>query len=153
MIFPKLEHSLHEFQNVLHAVGLHEDSPSSQYVLKQMDLEKHFSPQSLPLHKMSMVAYGIRTGRIVNEQFKILDGLRAWAVMLLLFSRKIQGTKPIILLKNTSDDQIVSFSKRLMKLQDVRNPVAHRLTVVKFLALDEIRNEVFSLLSAFQKMI
>jgi hypothetical protein len=153
IIFPKLENSLHEFQNILHAVGLQEDSPSVQYVLKQMDLEKHFSAQSLPLHKMSTVAYGIRTGRIVNEQFKILDGLRAWAVMLLLFARRIQGTKPIIQLKTSSDDQIVNFSKRLMKLQDVRNPVAHRQTVVKFMALDEVRSEVFALLSTFQKMV
>jgi len=153
MIFPKLEHSLHEFQNVLHSVGLHEDYPSAQYVLKQMDLEKHFNTQSLPLHKMSIVAYGIRTGRIVNQQFRILDGLRAWAVMLLLFSRKIQGAKPVIFLKNVTDDQIIHFSKSLMKLQDIRNPVAHRQTVVKFLALDEVRSEVFSLLSAFQKMI
>ena len=73
--------------------------------------------------------------------------------MLLLFSRKIQGAQPVIFLKNVTDDQIIHFSKSLMKLQDIRNPVAHRQTVVKFLALDEVRSEVFSLLSAFQKMI
>jgi hypothetical protein len=153
MLFPKLEQGLHEFQNILHLTGLHEDSPSPQYVLKQLELEKHYSARSLPLYKMSSVAYGIRTGKIVNQQFKILDGLRAWAVLLLLFSRKIQGIKPIILLRNASDGQIVELSKKLMLLQDIRNPVAHRQTVVKFVELDQVRNEVFALLNSFQKML
>ena len=152
LLFPKLENSLHEFANALYPLGLNEDYPNAEKVLREMGLEKHFSAQSLPVHKMSMIAQGIRNGRIVNEHFKTLDGLRAWAVMLLLFGRKINGGKALIPLKASTDDQVILFCKRLIALQEIRNPLAHRETEVKFVKLDEVRNEVFALLSSFSKI-
>lgn len=153
VLFPKLERSLYEFDSALHLAGLHEDYPSADRVLSDMGLEKQFDYQSFPLHKMTTIAQGIRTGRIVRDHFKILDGLRAWAVMILLFGRKFKTVKPVLNLKATSDEQVVSFCKRLMSLQDVRNPLAHRQIVVKFPGLEEVREEVLSLLSSFHKII
>ena len=152
ILFPKLENSLHEFANALYPLGLNEDYPNAERVLKETGLERHFSVQSFPLHKMATMAQGIRNGKIVNEHFKTLDGLRAWAVMLLLFGRSINGVKALIPLKATSDDQVILFCKRLIALQEIRNPLAHRETEVKFVKLDEVRNEVFALLSSFSKI-
>ena len=151
-LFTKLENHLHEFQSALHAASLGEDFPSADRVIKQMGLEKHFTAQSLPLHKMITVAQGIRTGRIVNERFKTLDGLRAWAVILLVFARKFQGGKPLIAMREATDDQVAAFCKRLIALQEVRNPAAHRQTVSKLALLDETRAEALALLNQIQRM-
>ena len=151
-LFPKLENSLHEFHGALHAAGLGEDYPSSERVIAQMGIEKHFNSQSLPLHKMGSLAQSIRNGRIVNERFKTLDGLRAWAIILMIFGRKFGGiSKPLLTLKNLSDDQIASLCRRLMALQDIRNPAAHRQTVVQFKSIDDTRSEALALLNLIQK--
>lgn len=150
-LFPKLEQHLHEFQNALHNAGLGEEYPSAERVLQNMGLEKHFSPQSLPVHKMSLLAQSIRNGRIVNDRFKTLDGLRAWAVILLIFARKIGQAKPLILVKNLSDEQVIHFCKRLIALQEVRNPAAHRQTVVQFKTINETRTEALSILGTILK--
>ena len=151
-LFPKIENQLHEFQSALHVAALNEDFPSADRVIRQMGLEKHFNSQSLPLHKMLTVAQSIRNGRIVNERFKTLDGLRAWAVMLLVFGRKIQGGKALIPVKDATDDQIATFCKRLIALQEIRNPAAHRQTVSELAVLDETRNEALSLLNQIQRL-
>ena len=138
----------------IHAAGLNEAYPSPDAVMKHLGLEKHFSTQSFPLHKMTMLAQGILTGKIVNERFKTLDGLRAWAIVLLLFARKTGNghLKPLIPIKNVTDDQVVTIARRLISLQDIRNPAAHRQTFLKLVGLDEVRNEVIHLLNSFQKM-
>ena len=152
LLFPKLERSLQEFQNTLHFVSLNEYNPSPEQVLQQLELGGHFSHQSLPLHKMTLVAQTILNGKIVYQQFKTLDGLRAWAVILLLFCRSFQGRKAIIPLKGATDEQLVGLCKRLMELQDIRNPFAHRQTALKFLELDQIRKQVFSVLTLIHKL-
>ena len=149
LLFPKLETSLHEFQNVIHLTTLNEESPSPERVLRSLGLEKNFSSQSLPTHKMQTVGKAILSGRILQDRFKTLDGLRAWAVMLLLFSRKLpqhtQQNKILIPLKGLAEDQVVKTARRLMALQDIRNPAAHRQTFLEFLGVGEVRSEVFDL--------
>ncbi len=152
LLFPKLENHLHEFQNSLHASGLGEEHPTADRVMQQMGLERHFSPQSFPLHKMTTLAQSIRTGRIVHERFKTFDGLRAWAVVLLVFGRGIQGQKALIPVRHASEEQLITCCKRLIALQEIRNPAAHRQTVLKIASLDETRAEALSLLGSLQKM-
>lgn len=152
LLFPKLESHLHEFQNNLHAAGLGDEYPRSERVIVQAGLEKYFSLQTFPFYKITLVAQAIRNGKIISDHFKTLDGLRAWAVILLLFARKIQNCKPLIPVNVTSEEQIIDFSKRLMLLQDVRNPLAHRQTVVKFPAIEEVRSETFALMSLIKKI-
>lgn len=146
-LFPKLETSLHDFQNVVHACGLAQDYPSAEKLIQVLGLSSQFSPQSMPSHKMGLVAQAILSGRIVNDRFKTLDGLRAWSVMLLLFSRKISEPKLKALLPLTglTDEKTAAIAKRLMLLQDIRNPAAHRQTFLEFVGVDEVRSEVFSL--------
>jgi HEAT repeat protein len=155
-LFPKLESSLHEFQNAIHAIGLNEEYPIPDRVIRQLGLEKHFSVHSFPLHKAALIARDILSGRIVSDRFRSLDGLRAWAVVLLLFARDISGPngtmKPLISLNGIGDEGVVELAKKLVGLQDIRNPASHRQTVVKFIAVDEVRTEVFRLLNTFQKI-
>jgi len=150
-LFPRLEQHLHEFQNAAHAASLNDDYPSGERVLERLSLEKHFTVQSLPLHKMSMVAQGILNSKIVHEHFKIIDGLRAWAVVLLLFGRKTPKT--LINLPQASDEQIVTLAKKLMNLQDLRNPVAHRQTLLDFKTADQVRQEVMLVLKSLEALL
>lgn len=153
ILFPKLESKLNEFQNVVHSLTLNEDYPQAEKVLRLLQLEKHFSVQSLPVHKMGLVAQGIMNSKIMNEHFKILDGLRAWSVMLLVFARKSSAlTKPLISV--VEDEQsCILLAKKLMWLQDVRNPIAHRQTVVDHKDVEQIREEVFQILKLMNKLL
>lgn len=153
ILFPKLESRLNEFQNVVHSLTLNEDYPQGEKVLKHLQLEKHFSAQSLPIHKMSLVAKGIMNSKIINEHFKILDGLRAWSVMLLVFARKSTAlTKPLITVVD-DEQSCILLAQKLMWLQDVRNPIAHRQTVVELKDLEQVRNEVFQILKLMHKIL
>lgn len=155
VLFPKLEVRLHDFQNVLHSVTLNDPYPNAEQVLKDLQLEKHFTTQSLPLHKMSLIAQSILNGKILNERFKVLDGLRAWAIILLVFSRKL-GSKPVISIAGPSgalsDEMVISLSKKLIWLQDIRNPAAHRKTVLEFSDVDQVRDMSLGIISTFQKI-
>lgn len=153
ILFPKLESKLNEFQNVVHSLTLNETYPQGEKVLKILKLEKHFSVQSLPVHKMTLLAQGIMNSKIIHEHFKILDGLRAWAVVLLIFARSSTVlVKPLI---SVIDDEqnCILLAKKLMWLQDVRNPIAHRQTVVQHKDLEQIRDEVFQILKLMDKLL
>lgn len=153
ILFPKLESKLNEFQNVVHSLTLNEDYPQGEKVLRLLQLEKYFSVQSLPVHKMGLVAQGIMNSKIINEHFKILDGLRAWSVMLLIFARK-HSALPRPLIAVVDDEQsCIMLAKKLMWLQDVRNPIAHRQTVVEHKDVELIREEVFQVLKLMDKVL
>lgn len=152
ILFPILEKRIFEFQNAVHSLGLNEDYPNSERVLKNLGLEKDFSAQSLPVHKMGLVCHGILNTKIINEHFKILDGLRAWGVTLLLFSRKSPAApKPLLPVFN-DEKTAVLVAKKLMWLQDLRNPIAHRQTVIDFKSLEETRAEVFQILTLLNSL-
>jgi len=149
LLFPRLEQRLHEFQSLLHAVGLNDDNVSAERALEALELQGKFTSASFPLHKAQLIARGFLSGKILQDRFKVLDGLRAWALLLLLFSRKLQrlGGKSLLPLKGMGEDQVIHLAKRLMALQDIRNPAAHRQTFLDFVGVEEVRREVLTLLS------
>lgn len=150
-LFPKIERNLQDFQSVIYSVGLDDELGSAVEAMKTLNLTKGFTPESFPHHKMKMLAQLFLTGKIVHDRFKALDGLRAWAVVLLLFSRKIvskQGreVKAPLTFSSVSDESIVQAAKRLMALQDVRNPAAHRQTYLQLSGVENVRKESLELI-------
>ncbi|MBC7753833.1 MAG: hypothetical protein H7Z71_06315, partial [Moraxellaceae bacterium] len=153
ILLPKLESRLHEFQNVIHILRLNEDHPDASRVVVALGLEKHFTAHSLPVHKMTLIGKGMLSSKIINEQFKILDGLRAWAIMFLLFTRKyIAVQKPLIAVQ-FDENVCVDLAKKLMWLQDLRNPVAHRHTLTQIDEIKEIRDECYRILNNLEKIM
>ncbi len=147
-LFPVLEKKLFDFQNIIHACHLNEEYPVAERVLNQLSLDKYFSAQSLPVHKMSLIAKSILNTKIMNDHFKILDGLRSWAVIFLMFCRKTTSVpKPAVSL-NIEESQLIQIAKKLMWLQDVRNPVAHRQTIVDFAMIEQARKESLAILKS-----
>jgi hypothetical protein len=171
-LFPKIERSIQDFQTVIRWVGLEEESIPATQVLASLGLNSVFTVETLPLHKMRILAGQFLSGRIIHDRFKALDGLRAWGVILLLFARKLQGRsisqhggsgdgggtgggsremKPPLVLKDAKDSQIVTLAKRLIALQEIRNPAAHRQTFLKITGVGEVRTEALELLGLVQK--
>ena len=60
-LLPQLEKRIFEFQNTVQILGLYEDYPLAEVVLKNLGLEKSFSAQSLPVHKMSLIGQSVIT--------------------------------------------------------------------------------------------
>lgn len=144
MLFPKLENSLHEFQNVVHMLGLNDSQVSYSRLKQALKLDGVLGDEHFPAHKMTLVAQGILSGRIVQDHWRILDGLRAWAVVMLLFMRgeHMPNGKPLLSHGALSQKGLIDFVKRLVTLQDVRNQAAHRETLLQFPQIDELRGEV-----------
>lgn len=153
VLIPRLESRLHEFQNLIHSVHLSEDHPDAARLLTHLGLEKHFSPHSLPVHKMTLIGKGLLSSKIINEQFKILDGLRAWGITFLLFTRKLTSAGKPLIAVNFTEAQCIDIAKKLIWLQDLRNPVAHRHTMTKLDDIKEIREESYRLLSQLEKVL
>jgi hypothetical protein len=155
ILFPKIDKTLAEFQNVLHIVGLDDPHISYTRLRQALRLENVFSDESFPGHKMVLVAQGFLSGRIVQDQWRILDGLRAWAVLILIFSRgaHLPGGKPLINLGAVAPADLEKLAKRLIALQDLRNPVAHRETWLRFPQIDEVRNEVWAVFRDWEQMV
>lgn len=156
LFFPALQQELYAFQRQLHAAGLAEESPNPARVLRYYGLEQSFTPMSLPLRKLVAVTQGVLSGKILYaEQWRILDGLRAWASVLLLFGLEIpaqgtgptrtEGHGPLLPLKTQDRRSVISVARRLLDLQDLRNPIAHRQTLLDFAAIKDARKNAHEL--------
>jgi HEAT repeat protein len=150
-LFPKLDRELHDFQTLWHRIGFGEDYPHADRVLQLLGLKGKITPELFPLHKAKQMCGTFFNGKILQDRFKIFDGLRAWAVILLVFTRKlsIQGVEvgPMLKLPHLSDEKIILMSKRLMQLQDLRNPAAHRQTYPELESVKVVRSEAIELMN------
>jgi hypothetical protein len=150
LLFPKFERELHDFQTHWHRVGFGEEYPQGDRVLGNLGLKGKISPESFPLDKAKLMCATFFNGKILQDRFKVFDGLRAWAVIFLIFARKLpQIGAPAALLKleGLSDEQCVQISKRLMQLQDLRNPAAHRQTYSDLNSIKVVRSESLELIN------
>ena len=154
LLFPRLNSNLADFQNVLHAHGLTDGVADTLQVMNLLGVERHFTPQNFPLHKLLQMAQVFLNGRITQDPLKHLDGLRAWAVVILIFARKTKlGTKPPLPLKSAPEEEILQLARGLTRLQDIRNPVAHRQTLQALPALEEIRGLALEVLNRALKLL
>ncbi len=151
LLFPRLDRELHDFQTLWHRAGFGEEYPQSDRVLGALGLKGKIAPEWFPLHKAKQISGSFFNGKILQDRFKIFDGLRAWAVILLVFSRKlvIQGVEapPMLKLPHLNDEKVISIAKRLMQLQDLRNPAAHRQTYPELESVKVVRNEAIELIN------
>ncbi|MEY4064577.1 MAG: hypothetical protein RIR26_785 [Pseudomonadota bacterium] len=149
ILFPKMEQQLHVFQNLLHKAELDQESPNINLVMHHLRAEHVFDLNTFPASKMMMVARSVLSGRILRERAQVIDGLKAWAVLILLFSghERLWGAAQM-----KSDPLLYTrLAHKLVALQDLRNPAAHRQTMLALAPLSEIRKEVFHVFSIMKK--
>ncbi|NBO38105.1 HEAT repeat domain-containing protein [bacterium] len=149
ILFPKMEQQLHVFQNILHQAELDQESPNINLLMRHLRSEHVFDLNTFPASKMMMVSRSILSGRILRERTQVIDGLKAWAVMLLLFSghERLWGAA----LAKKDPLAFPTLAHKLVVLQDLRNPAAHRQTMLALAPLSEIRKEVFSVFALMKK--
>ena len=156
-LFPKLDRELHDFQTLWHRAGFQADYPSQEQVMTLLGLKGKITPEQFPLHKAKMMCATFFNGKILQDRFKVFDGLRAWAVIFLIFARKIPlqtgSVGPLLKLPNVTDEKCISVAKRLMSLQDLRNPAAHRQTYTDLSAVQNVRNDAILLLNTILEMV
>jgi HEAT repeat protein len=150
-LFPKLDTALHDFQTLWHRVGFGEDYPQLDKVMNLLGLKGKISPELFPLHKSKMMCGTFFNGKILQDRFKIFDGLRAWAVIFLVFTRKIPlatgAVGPLLKMDGATDEQSITIAKKLMTLQDLRNPAAHRQTYTDLSIVENVRAEAVALIN------
>jgi hypothetical protein len=95
----------------------------------------------------------------MSEQWKILDGLRAWAVALILFGSDLPpggprggGVRALLPVK-ADRAELLRVAVALFEFQELRNPVAHRQTMLDFAAIDRARADAEQLLNALGAML
>jgi HEAT repeat protein len=159
-LFPKLDQKLHDFQKLWHQLGFSEDYPSPEQVLNALGLKGKIASEHFPLHKSKLMCATFFNGKILQDRFKIFDGLRSWAVILLFFTRKIPtipGTPVLVIPSkmdaNTWNEKCISIAKRLMTLQDLRNPAAHRQTYTELQYVTTVRNEAIELVNTVLALV
>lgn len=159
-LFPRIDQNLNRFQTLWHQIGFSEDYPPVEKVLNALGLKGKITPENFPLHKSKLMCATFFNGKIMQDRFKIFDGLRSWAVIFLFFARKIpqvQGT-PLLPLEKTIDaatlnEQCIQIAKKLMVLQDLRNPAAHRQTYAELQSVKQMRNEAIQLVNTVLNLI
>jgi hypothetical protein len=152
-LFPALERHLSDFQSVWQRSGISQDQPQAGRVMGLLGLHGKLLPEHFPLNKAKAMCGTFFNGRIVQDRFKVFDGLRAWAVIFLLFTRRIPvrtgaGVRePLVRLAGAEDADCIWAAGKLMHLQDLRNPAAHRQTYRDLSSVRDIRDESVALVN------
>jgi HEAT repeat protein len=146
-----------KMQSRVQLLQLDDESVSTAKLLKDLQCTQSFGVDDFPHHKLISMARTIATGKIVRDQYKVIDGLRAWALLLLIFCREfsINGTKigPILPVKNPNNRNICDLAATLNSLQELRNRAAHRGTMVDQAALGKIRDDSLKVLGLLMATI
>jgi hypothetical protein len=157
-VFTKLEERLVAMQNIVVATGLHEESPPTDRVMAVLRLDRA-ATHEVPIYKMTLLAADVLSGRILHAHWKTLDGLRAWAAFFLLFTRPLaldgagglrEAPFPLPL-----DDgpRVPMLVRRLLRIQQARNPAAHRATVLDLNSLSALRTEALSVVAELPRLL
>jgi len=160
-LFPALEKAPHIFQNIVHAAGLAEETPSPESMIRFFGLAPHYTRENLPLAKIGAVARGIVKGRMVGDHWRIFDGLRAWAVVLALFGRPSAGTEAMLSPAQRvampfalgSSAEILKLSLRLLRMQETRSLAVHRQTFLSVHDTEHVRTEALAILGDISALV
>lgn len=145
---------LQEMHSRIIQFELDEPYLNAHEVLQKLDCASHFSEQAFPLHKLSLICQSICTGKIVRDQYRMVDGLRAWCILFILFGRNFRfrntDVKAIFPLTQADNEPIKKIAQLLNDLQEVRNRAAHRGILFDKAELQNIRYESLRLLGALK---
>ena len=95
------------------------------------------------------------SGQLAREQYKIIDGLRAWALLLLLFGRNFKFRniqfEAILPMAKVQNDGIARIARDMNELQEARNRAAHRGTMLEMGGMKEMRSVCASVLNSLDE--
>jgi hypothetical protein len=157
MMFLGVGNFASQMQSRVLRLGLDHDQVSAAQLVKDLQCSKHFTADSFPAHKTWLICQAVASGKLMADQYKCIDGLRAWALILLLFGRKFKYKQielaPILNFQNANNSLICSASSKMMALQEMRNLAAHRGTILKMERLEEMRQYSFDVLNELNEIL
>ena len=155
--FHSKEELLKALQKRVCSLRLNEPYIKADEIIDRLSCSSFFSRKNFPKAKFSLLIKSILSGNFCYDQYRVLDGLRAWSLMLLIFFRDFRslGTdfKSFVTFDNISSKEIESFANSLNELQEVRNIAAHRGTLLNLSKISEVRKQSFLLLSSFSALL
>jgi hypothetical protein len=102
--------------------------------MRILGIDHVFTSELFPSVKLSRLVQSILAGRFVSEQVRILDGLKGWAVFLVVFARShvIGGNEfsPILEVSAELGERVTRLAWEMILLQERRNIAAHRGTII-----------------------
>jgi hypothetical protein len=146
-----------EMRQRLLQLGLDEDNQTQGVLIEALQCSKQFPAADFPSHKLFTMSHAFLSGKIAREQYKVIDGLRAWGIILLLFGRTFnfrgQQITPILNMLESSNSVIATLAFDLNHLQELRNLAAHRGTLVSRSQVDDLRKSSIDCLNRTLQVI
>lgn len=151
------ENTLVKMQSRLLLLGLDDNQVGPKEVINRLSINRYFGSDDFPYHKLQVLTDALLSGKIQNMQFKTIDGLRSWGLLLLIFGRqfKYKGKmlKPIFPLAIYSHNRVCELCMQLNRLQELRNTAAHRGTLLSHADLESTRKRSLRLLDDCDKIL
>jgi hypothetical protein len=139
------------------ALALDDDTVPGKQVIEALACGAHFTVESFPAYKLASICRAVVKGKILATPYKYMDGLRAWAALLVAFGRPYchRGTHyPVLLpLARVDSEVVLALAAQLNDLQETRNRAAHRGTVLPWPEVDDVRRATLALLTALDEML
>jgi hypothetical protein len=142
---------LQKMQSRVIRLELDDEASVDPHLVSSLECSMYFARDSFPTHKILTLCKFVMTGQIMKEQYKIVDGLRAWAVLILLFGRTFrfrgQILEPLFPIPKSSNEAVCRIARAMNDLQEARNRAAHRGTVLEKDHIKELRDLSAALLN------
>jgi hypothetical protein len=158
-IYPQVRDGLSRFQNMLTFIGLGKRNFSADEIEKFLGIEGKVDIVKDGLYaKFQQLSWFILKGKSGAVPLSYFDGLKSWAVFILVFSRKfsVKGMKvrPALELPVSDPAWLLELSGDMIRLQNVRNPFVHDQILLQPGAFDlnEFRRDCYGLLSRLMRM-
>ncbi len=146
-----------QMQSRVVELQLDDDTLPAWQWMKELQIGAPFSVDSFPSHKMVTMGRAILSGKFWHTPHRIVDGLRAWAILLLVFGREFTHRStpklPLLRLRSAKNDDICRTAFRLNDLQDIRNEAAHRGTMLRTTEAEQIREQSFEVLAELDALL
>jgi HEAT repeat protein len=152
------EGMLTKMQSMLYVMGLNDQRVQEANYPQILDAEELFQELSFPAAKFRALCLDIASGRLLHHYHRSVDGLRAWALLLLLYGRNFRQDSGVSItgifpLQTLRSEKIKPLAKALHALQDRRNDAAHRGTLVDLDQIMKCRAETFLVLNSLQEIL
>lgn len=149
--------TLSKMQSRIVALQLDDETVTPEQFVTALQCGNYFTSDDFPGAKLQSLIRAIMSGKIVREQYRVIDGLRAWAVLLMAFGRsfKYRGVthEAIFSLKTTASHSVGQLARSLNQLQELRNLAAHRGTLRESNPVVELRGLCFAALNEMESII
>jgi hypothetical protein len=148
---------LSQMQSTIMFCRADDESISASQRVDDFSCSSSFDPESFPNHKLSLICQSIMSGKITTDQYRIIDGLRAWSLFILLFGRKFKTKSkeilPLLPVQVLEEKEISQIAYQMNGLQEIRNRAAHRGTLFEQTQLEQVRIQSFQILNKLSEYL